>query len=254
VTRHIPEYPWSYLISPSVPLQIVTSDPNIAEIRGLTHRDISVSDYANRKYGCESLANDLRFVCETLLQGDKAAAVDAKAVAIIAAQSQSYGGKFAVHVARSMRMSDFQTDNNYVLLGSSRSNPWFDLFSSHLAFQIVYDPATSQDVVINRKPAKNELAVYRPTAKGLGTGQSYAVIAFLQNPGEQGHALLLAGASAEGTLAAANLMENANSLVSLRKACNIPGTGLVHFEALIRVNTMAGASTQSEVTGCHVIS
>src|SRR5258705_1134489 len=35
VTRHIPEYPWSYLISPSVPLQIVTSDPNIAEIRGL---------------------------------------------------------------------------------------------------------------------------------------------------------------------------------------------------------------------------
>jgi hypothetical protein len=251
--KRMPDYPWSFLISPSVPLQIVTSDPNIAEIRGLTRHDISVSDYANRRYGCEVLANDLRFVCDTILQGDKAAAVDAKAVAMIAAHTQSYGGKFSVHVARSMRMSDFQTDNGYVLLGSPRSNPWFELFSGQMGFRIAYDPASSEDVIFNSKLQKNELPVYKPTAKGLGTGQSYAVIAFVRNPDQQGQVLLLAGASAEGTLAAANLMGNSESVASLRKACNISGPALVHFEALIRVNTMAGASTKSEVTTCHII-
>jgi len=251
--RQIPAFPWSFLISPAVPLQIVTSDPNIAEIRGLTRGELSVSDYANHRYGCETLANDLRFVCNTILQGDKASAVDAKAAAMIAANTQHYGGKFSVQVARSMRMSDFETDNDYVLLGSPRSNPWFDLFSDQMGFRFAYDPTSAEDVILNSKPKNNELPVYKPTAKGLGTGQSYALIAFVRNPDQQGQVLLLAGASAEGTLAAANLMENSESLVSLRKACNLSGPALVHFEALIRVNTMAGASTQSEVTTCHIL-
>jgi hypothetical protein len=119
-------------------------------------------------------------------------------------------------------------------------------------FRIVYDPETMQDVVVNRKPQKGELAIYKPTAKGLGTGESYAVIAFLRNPDQRGQILSLAGASAEGTLAAVNLVVNKDLSTALRAACGIPNNLPVHFEGVIRVNTMAGASTETEVVTCHV--
>jgi hypothetical protein len=250
IHRAVP-FPWQPFISVSNPLQIITSDPNIAEIRGLTNHPISVSDYANRRFGCETLSNDLRYVCETLLQGDKAAAVDAQAVAKIAALVERYKGKFNVHVARSIRMSDLRTDDSYIFLGSSRSNPWVDLFGDQMDFRIVYDPVTAQDVVVNRNPRQGELPAYKPTAKGFGTGQSYAVIEFLRNPDQQGKVLSLAGASAEGTLAAVNLVVNDDFPASLRSACDIK-TLPAYFEELVRVDTMAGASTETQVIACHV--
>lgn len=242
---------WQPFVSIANPVQIITSDPNIAEIQGLTNHMISVSDYANKKFGCETLSNDLRYVCQTLLQGDKAAAVDAKAAANLAALVESYGGKFDVHVARAIRPSDLRTDDSYIFLGSSRSNPWINLFGDRMDFRIVYDSDTRQDVVVNRKPQNGELPVYKPTAKGLGTGQSYAVIALLPNPDQQGKVLSIAGASAEGTLAAANLIVHSSFTAGLRTAC---GTSFSppFFEELIRVDTIAGASTETKVISCHV--
>jgi hypothetical protein len=242
---------WQPFVSVSNPVQIITSDPNVAEIQGLTNRMISVSDYANNKFGCETLSSDLRYVCQTLLQGDKAAAVDAKAVANLAALVESYGGKFDVHVARAIRMSDLRTDDSYIFLGSSRSNPWINLFEDRMDFRIVYDPDTRQDVIVNRKPQNGELSVYKPTAKGLGTGQSYAVIALLPNPDQQGKVLSLAGASAEGTLAAANLIVHSRFPDALRIAC---GTRIFppFFEELIRMDTIAGAATETKVISCHI--
>lgn len=119
-------------------------------------------------------------------------------------------------------------------------------------FHIVFDPATNQDVVIDADPLGGELPVYKPTAKGLGTGQSYAIIGFVQNLNRSGGVLLPEGADAEGTLAAADLVANESSLDQLRRRCNLPGSGNNHFSALIRVGTMAEAPTSVEVIACHI--
>jgi hypothetical protein len=243
---------WSPLLSGLRPLQIVTSDPNIAEIAGLTKHPVSVSDYANRRYGCEVLATDLRFVCEKILRGDKAAGVDVMAVAQIAAFVQSSGAEFEIHTARTLQMSDLRSDGNYLLLGSPRSDPWAALFSDQMDFHISFDPESNQDVIIDTDPQDGELSVYKPTAKGLGTGQSYAIIGFVQNLNRGGGVLLLEGADAEGTLAAADLVANESSLYQLRRRCNLPDSGNKHFSALIRVGTMAEAPTRAEVIACHI--
>ncbi len=243
---------WPPLLSGLRPLQIVTSDPNIAEIAGLTKHPISVSDYANRQYGCEVLTTDLRFICEKILRGDKAAGVDVMAVAQIGAFVQRYSGEFEIHTARTLQMSDLRSDGNYLLLGSPRSDPWAALFSDQMDFHIAFDPLSNQDVVIDTDPRSGELPVYKPTAKGLGTGQSYAIIGFVQNLSRGGGVLLLEGADAEGTLAAADLVANESSLYQLRRRCNLSDSANKHFSALIRVGTMAEAPTRSEVIACHI--
>lgn len=248
-----PEFPWSLLMTSSRPLQIITSDPNIAEIQGLTKHRITVSDYANQRYGCETLTGDLLYVCQGILKGDKAPAVDVEAVAKIAAMAVPYGSEVNVHSGRSLRMADLRTDNNYVFLGSDRTDPWTDLFSEQLDFKIVYDPSTFQDIVVNTKPQSGEPTLYKPTAKGMGTGQSYAIVALVRNPGQRGHVLLLEGASAEGTLAAANLVTDRGVKAVLDSSCKRQGRTPQYFEALLRVNTLAGASTQVDVIACHVI-
>jgi hypothetical protein len=249
--------PWSRMFSPSHTAQIITSDPNIAEIQGLTHHPLSVSDYANQQYGCNTLAAnqaDLAYVCQSILLGDKAALVDTAVVAKIAALAQISGGRVLVHGARTIRLSDLNTDDNFIFLGSFLSNPWAELFSDQLDFRIVFDPSQSQEVIRNLHPRPGELSSYVPTAKGFGTGRSYATISFVRNPNHTGYVLLLAGADAEGTEASGSLATNLPQLEDALKKCGIASSvSPKYFQMLLQLNTMAGSPTRAEVIACHVL-
>lgn len=248
--------PWSAIFNPFRTTQIIASDPNIAEIQGLTHHPISVSDYANQQYGCDTLPPDLAdltHVCRSVLLGDKAALVDTAVVVKISSLAQISGGRVLVHGARTIRLADLNTDDNFIILGSFLSNPWAELFSDQLDFQIVFDPSQAQEIIRNLHPRSGESASYVPTAKGFGTGRSYATISFLRNPNHAGHVLLLAGADAEGTEASGNLVTNLSQLNSALKKCGISPTGpSKNFQMLLQLNTMAGSPTRAEVIACHI--
>jgi hypothetical protein len=249
--------PWSTLFNPPHTTQIITSDPNIAEIQGLTGHSVSVSDYANQKYGCDTLPPDkpdLARVCRTVLLGDKAAQVDTGVIAKIAALAQASEGSVLVHGARTIRLSDLNTDDNFIFLGSFLTDPWTELFSDQLDFRIVFDPSQSQEVIRNLHPRPGELPSYVPTAKGLGTGRSYATISFVHNPSHTGYVLLLAGADAEGTEASGSLATNLPQLDVALKKCGITSSGMPHpFQMLLQLNTMAGSPTSAEVIACHIL-
>jgi hypothetical protein len=249
--------PWSALFNPPHTTQIITSDPNIAEIQGLTGHPVSVSDYANQKYGCDSLPPDqaaLAHVCRFVLRGDKAAQVDTAVIAKIAALAQMSGGRVLVHGARTIRLSDLNTDDNFIFLGSFLTDPWADLFSDQLDFRIVFDPSQSQEVIRNLHPRPGESPSYVPTAKGFGTGRSYATISFVRNPNHTGYVLLLAGADAEGTEASGSLVTNLPQLDVALKKCGIGSSGAPHpFQMVLQLNTMAGSPTRAEVIACHIL-
>jgi hypothetical protein len=79
--------PWSALLNPSHATHLITSDPNIVEVQGITGDQISLSDYANRNYIPEpnKLTPEAIRFCHLILWGDNsAAAVDTP----IAAQLQ----------------------------------------------------------------------------------------------------------------------------------------------------------------------
>jgi hypothetical protein len=236
------------------PLQLITSDPDIAEIQGYTGQELSLSDYANHNYipDPDRLTPEMNQLCRILLKGNKASLVDTPIAVSIAELAQEK--KVEVHSARSVQLANLQTDDNLVLLGSPRSNPWSAFFSDQLNFRFAYDRNSGQEIIRNLHPLPRERVQYVPTALGWATGESYAIVALVRTPDQNGHALLLAGANAEGTEAAGRLVTDLPRLSAALKDCGISPSGpLQHFELLVRLNMMAGSPTNMNVEACRIL-
>jgi hypothetical protein len=248
---------WSALFNPSHVTHLITSDPSIVVVQEITGTELTVSDYANHEYlpGSKNLTPEQIRYSHMILWGDNSsAALDPPITASIAALAQKYSRKMDVRAARSIQLTDLKNDDNYVFLGSPRSNPWSALFRDELDFKFAFDNATHQEIILNSHPRPNELSAYVPTALGWATGQSFAIMAFVQNLDQNGHVLLLAGASGEGTEAAGRLATDLPRLDATLKKCGITSSVPIrHFELLVRVNTMAGAPNNSDVVACHIL-
>ena len=248
--------PWSAFFQSQRSTRLITSDPNIVDIQEVTHSPVSLSDYANQRYipNVNSLSPEVVSFCKFILRGDKAAGVDAKVIAGIAGLSQRAAKKISVQVARDVRLSDLSADDNFIFLGSPRSNLWTTLFNDQLDFRFAFDEDTHQEILRNAHPRAGEPSSYVPSARGWGTGQSFATISFVQNPGRDGQVLILAGANGEGTEAAGELVTNVPRLSAALQRCGIASaTPVRHFQLLLRLNTMAGSSSNVDVLACHVL-
>ncbi len=250
--------PWRALFTPSRITHVITSDPNIVNVQEITGNEISVSDYANHRYIPEPnklSPDEIRF-CHILLGGDtsSAAAVDTPIAANIVELGRGNARNIDVHGARGIRFEDLKTDDNFVFLGSPRSNPWTALFNDQLDFVFAFDKNLGQEFIRDVHPRPNEQAEYHPTAPGWATGQSFGIVAFVRNPDQNGQVLLLAGASGEGTEAAGKLATDPGRLTPVLRACGISPLGpLQHFELLLQFSSMAGSPNNISVIACHIL-
>ena len=252
--RHIAVLPWSSIFAGSRLTQIITSDPNIAEIQSFTGGQISLTDYANRNYIPKpSLLTPAQLSFSlNILRGDKDSAVDTPIVAAVSQLAQSTASKISVQGARSIRISDLQSDANFILLGSPRTNPWSNLYNDHLDFRFEYDPKTGKELIRTVRPRPGEPAAYIETAPGWATGQSYAIVAFLKNLDQSGQVLWIAGQTAEGTEAAGKFVNDLPTLDAALKKCGVQSSGPDHFEIVLRLNTLAGSPNNVDAVGCRV--
>ena len=247
--------PWSAIFSSPNPIYLIASDPDIDEIQVLTSSSISVSDYANHIYipAQKPLTPNMREICLKLLRGHNAALTDTQFAAEVAALAQSSSRKIKVQGARNLQFSDLKTDENFIFLGSPRSDPWVSLFDDQLDFRFVIDDAGFESIR-NVQPRPHEQLIYVPTAGGGFTGQSFAIIAFVRNPDQNGQVLLLAGANAEGTQSAGKLVTDLPRFSMELRKCGIPPSGpLEHFELLLRVKMMASSASEYDVMACHIL-
>jgi hypothetical protein len=244
---------WAGLLDTHRPLQLITSDPNVAEIQGLTGQRLTVSDYANHRYILDPSKvppDSLKFA-NNVLRGDKAAAVDTPIIADIAATAQKYGAGVRVRTARAIQFSDLATEDNFVLLGSPLSNPWSSLYLANADFRFARDPS-GHEYIENVKPKTGEKSQYVPSALGFATGQSLAIIAYLRNPDHRGHVLLLAGLNGEGTEAAGEFAVDSQRMQEALRGCGYSGTREVgDFEVLLQLDMMAGLPSHVMTLSCH---
>lgn len=256
-TAHSPHsvLPWSAFFTSSHVTHLITSDPNVETAQDLCGHSISVSDYANHNYipNTIDLPPETVQSCRLILSADNASGVDPGIAARISAVAQQASATINVRAARNIELTDLKTDDNYIFLGSPRSNPWSALFNDQLDFRFVYDKALNQEFIRNVHPREHELAQYLPTALGGGTGKSFAIVAFLQNIDQNGQVLLLAGNDAEGTEAAGNFVTNLPRFSSALHNCGISGSQ-PHFELLLQLDTMAGSPNGISLIACHALS
>lgn len=248
---------WAAMFDTGVNTDVITSDPDVAEIQRLTGQRLTLSDYANGRYIPDPTKTTPQLVtlARDTLRGVKSAAVDTKiAVDIARMVSQSGAGRFTIQNARDVRVADLSRDGNYVLIGSPTSDPWALYFSDHLDFRFVFDEKTGQEIIENLHPRTGEAPEYIPTAKGFATGQSFATVSYLPNPDRRGHVLLIAGANAEGTEAAGDLIANPSALSAAIRKCGLASQNrITSFQFLLRLSTIAGSPKNFDVIACHSI-
>ena len=248
--------PWSAFFNSQNSTHLVLSDPAIVTIQEFTGQQISTSDYANHNYIPEPkmLSAETNRLSHIILRGDNPAEVDTPIALNIARIAQASSRKIIVHGARAIQLADLQNDDNFIFLGSPRSNPWSALFSDQLDFKFVFDKGSNQEIIQNVRPRRNELQSYVPTALGWATGQSFAIVALVQNPDQNGYVLLVAGANGEGTEAAGRIITDDRRLSAILRQCGISPTGpLQKFELLLRLKTMAGSPSNFEEVACHLL-
>lgn len=245
--------PWSAVFRPGHATQLITSDPNIEHLQELTGTDISVSDYANQNYVPDpnALSPTQRMFYVFYQHADNAAAVDTP-MAVSIGRLAPANVQVLVRSARSLRITDLETDDNLILLGSPRSNPWVQIFQKQLDFQFIFSKEMNQEIIRDGRPRPGEQTIYIPTARGFATGESFAILALVQNPNQSGQVLLLAGANGEGTQAAGHIASDHEHLLAALKFCGIsPRTRVQGLELLLRLHTMAGSPSTVEMVACH---
>lgn len=254
--------PWSALFPKTGPqTNIILSDTNISALQFLLGFRLSLADYANRRYLPDSghpLSPDMQRVARGFTGMDytsATAAIDAVTVLRIAQIAGVGDTRIKARPARSMELRDFESDDNFILLGSLSSNPWGALFAEQLDFAFDYDTTLKTEFLKNKHPRTGELARYVPTALGGATGRTYGNVAFFRNPNHAGHILLLAGTTAEATEACVELVCNPVALSAVLRRYNISDRGPAnHFEILLGVEEMAGAPAKSDIVAVHMLS
>jgi hypothetical protein len=245
--------PWSSLAQSERRLQIIVSDPDLSKMQSLGGYNLSLSDYANRRYlpADLSVSPDLNRALR-LFRGTSMGAVEVTAALVISKRVFPQTLQVMILPARSIQLKDFQTDDNFILLGSPRSDPWVSLFQDQLDFQFYYDAATANEFVRNQKPLKGEPSLYRPSARGWGTGYAFGLVSFIANPNQNGHVLLIAGSSAEATEAAARFVLDRDAMMAiLQKNGILAGGGIISFQVLLQVTTMAGSPNSFSPISFH---
>jgi hypothetical protein len=250
------QLPWSAVIPQNRHTHFIFCDPELVSIQKLSGHTISLSDYANQHYwpAPELMTPEQNWLANSgTFRGVNVSSVDTTILLEIAGLGFRHPlHDVETHTARGVRLSDFKTEDSFVLLGSPRSNPWVQLFQNQLDLTFEFDETRKAEYIRNKRPTSGESPTYVPTAAGWDTGQAYGIIALVGNPNQSGQVLILAGSNAEATEAAGKMATNVKLLSQTLKNHGIdPGGPARHFEILLQVSTMAGSSNTFDVIAFH---
>jgi hypothetical protein len=250
--RADPSYPlWAHLFDKSRQTLIVPSDAGIVMIQNLTGQLVPLSEYINRDY--LSLKSPYNIDAQNMKDLDAQRytnVTDLNAVMRFSRLPQANAGQLIVRYARDLHMQDLK-DANVILLGSSFSNPWAELFEKTLNFEFSYQPHPNASLIVNKHPQAGELPVYENDATGP-SHRTYALIGFVPNLNNTGWALLVEGLTMAGTQAAVDTLFNRDVMRPLLGQFKNPDGSLNPFEILIETRSFGSDSPQASVVATRV--
>jgi hypothetical protein len=247
-----PSHPlWAGLFDKSHQTLIVPSDDGIVMIQNLTGHLVPLSEYINRDY--MSLKSPYNIDAQNMKDLDAQRytnVTDLNAAMRFSHLPEATAGQLTVRYARELHMGDLK-DENVILLGSSFSNPWAELFEKSLNFGFSYQPHPNASLIVNRHPQGGELPVYENDAVGP-SHRTYAVIALVPNLSNTGWVLLVEGLTMAGTQAAVDTLFNQDVMRPLLAQFGNPDNSLNPFEILIETRSFGSDSPQATVVATRV--
>ncbi len=247
-----PSHPlWAQLFDKSHQTLIVPSDDGIVMIQNLTGHLVPLSEYINRDY--LSLKSPYNIDEQNMKDLDAQRytnVTDLNAVMRFSHLPEASDGQLTVRYARELHMEDLK-DANVILLGSSFSNPWAELFEKTLNFEFEYQPHPNASQIVNRHPRAGELPVYKNDATGP-SHRTYALIGLVPNLNNTGWILLVEGQTMAGTQAAADTLFNRDVMGPVLSQVGNADGSLSPFELLIETRSFGSDSPQASIVATRV--
>jgi hypothetical protein len=222
---------------------------NAAKRRPITLEEYMAGDYMGKAAGYTPEVGALLADLPRWLFTDIA---DVRVVQRIYRLNASEWDKVAVRTARQTQIQDFKS-GNAILLGSSRSNPWNQLFEPALNFKFDYDQQKRVAFIRNKSPQAGEQAEYRSSHPGE-PGEFYSVIALVPNLRHNGSVLIVEGTAGESTEATGEFITDpAQSGALLKKLADANHGRVPYFEVLLRSGTLGGVAKAADIVSVRIL-
>jgi len=244
---------WAQLFNKSRETLLVPADDGIVMIQNLTHHSVNLSEYISRDY--VSIKNPYNIDAQNMADLDQqryTSMADLNTVLKFSRLPEATPERFTVRYARELHMEDLK-DANAILIGSSFSNPWVELFQKNLNFEFEYQPRPNESVIVNRHPLQGELPVYQNDATAP-SHRTYAVIALVPNLNDTGWVLLIEGLTMAGTQAGTDILFNREALLPVLDKARSQNGMLLPFELLIETRSFGSNAPQATIIASRIYS
>jgi hypothetical protein len=240
---------WSSIFSPDREVILVPADSTLVLMEELSGKPVRLLSYINKDYlnPKDVEPSPLWHMLEGSQYTNMA---DLNLVAHLQQVPEAAVTRPRIRFARELTLKELK-DANAVLIGGMRANPWVELFSSTVGFDVDFDSTNGHNVVRNRTPGPNEQPLYMEDTSGApADSKAYGVVVYLPSLDNQGHTLLVEGTSKAGTEAAAEFLSGPAFADFLQKIGATP-TAVPNFELLLSTGSMNGASYHPAVVCWH---
>jgi hypothetical protein len=249
--NQIPTNPlWTRLFVKDQPTSIVIADSSLVIVQNVLQKDITLNEYIDRSYRDLIAAAPnpgLRDTLQMIANRQYTSLADATLSSELRSMGVRLGARVAVRYARHMNIRDFNS-GNFILIGSSHSVPWVELFEPNLNFRFERIGKEQLFGFRNVRPLNGEPPVYASSAPLNAPQESFATISMLPNLGQNGTVLMLAGVTMEATEAAGEFAISQDFSQVLAKIAGASHTQkLPPFQVLLKAASMAGAPRKVDV-------
>lgn len=237
---------WAQIFDGSRQTLLVPADDGIVMIQNLTNHSVHLAEYINRDY--VSIKSPYKIDAQNMADLDQqryTSMADLDTVLKFSRLPEAAPDRFTVRYARELHMEDLK-DSNAILIGSSFSNPWVELFQKSMNFEFDYQPRPNESVIVNRHPLQGEQPVYQNDATGP-SHRTYAVIALVRNLNDTGWVLIIEGLTMAGTQAAADILFNREALLPMLNKARTTTGQIKPFEVLIETRSFGSNAPQATI-------
>lgn len=238
---------WAQIFTPERNTLIVPADAGLGIYQNVTGHEITLAEYANGAY-ISAGASDGGIKAGSLndLRRQRYTSVACLDIVTRLVRLPEYvPNRTQVRFARNITAEDLKSEN-VVLLGSSHSNPWVQLFEPRVNFRFQYGPAVDQSAILNVHPEAGELARYSNDAADT-TGRTFGAIDWLPSLDGQGHVLIIQGLNMAATQAAAELLFNPAQIGPILEEARLSNGAIRPFELVIETSSIGAASPAARV-------
>ncbi len=227
---------------------IVLADSSLVLLHELTGQTVSVDDYAARRYPESSVLSNFgsQNLARRLTSTQLTSLADLGfAMGLIRLRPDAAERIQVVH-ARNVSPRSLK-ENNVILLGGPRSNPWAVLYEDRLNFRFDFAAGQPSARIRNSAPQPGEPAAYETEGREGNLTRAFARVALVPNLNQTGRVLLISGTTIEAIEAASEFFLNENSLQSLTVILGRPPSDGKGFEILLEVSAIGGTARNASL-------